>query len=296
MILNPNAGSGRAGRIWERIQPLMVTTLGEIEVAITQNIQDVHGAVAKAHGAGIRQVIAIGGDGTSNVVINALLNLPTTEKFTFGQIPLGTGQDFARTMRIPGTPEVAVQWLAAAQPSPMDVGYLEYDGQARYFLNIASAGVSGEVDQKVNQIKKRRPWSFLSAAVQGFLQYSPALVRVKLDGQDWHEGKAWILAVANGTTFGAGMKIAPHAKVDDGLLDVVLLKDASRLKVISDLASVYPGRHLNNPNIIHRQAKMIEVEALDAALPLDIDGETGSGKHLRFMIKPAAINFMAGKG
>src|SRR5260221_3619784 len=118
IILNPHAGSGRAGKVWAQIEPLLWKELGELVVAVTQHPKDVAEHLYKARAAGLTRVIAIGGDGTNHVLINELLQLnredPNGAKMTFGSIPIGTGRDWARALGIPFSPEEAVKWIKSA--------------------------------------------------------------------------------------------------------------------------------------------------------------------------------------
>src|SRR5258706_11072891 len=149
IILNPHAGSGRAGKLWTEIEPLLWKELGELVVAVTQRPEDVAEHLDKARAAGLTRVIAIGGDGTNHALINALITLnrehPEGPKMTFGNLPLGTGRDWARTLGIPFKPADAVRWIKGAHPAPLDVGQSQIGSSSQNFLNIASVGISGVI-------------------------------------------------------------------------------------------------------------------------------------------------------
>jgi len=209
-----------------------------------------------------------------------------------GHLPIGAGQDFARSLKIPNKPEEAIRWLARAKPHPIDVGEFHNGHERRFFLNIASGGASGDVVQRMDD-RRRYPWIFWLTTVRSFLTYQQQRVRVLLDGELWYEGAIWLVAVANGSTFGRGMVIAPNAKIDDGLFDVVLVKEASRFTAIRAFNTVYSGRHLLREEVELRQGKVIEVESLeDKPLQLELDGEPEGGSHLRFSIKPGALQML----
>ncbi|MCQ3931983.1 MAG: hypothetical protein DPW16_16145 [Chloroflexi bacterium] len=296
IVVNPNAGSGRAGKLWHQIEPMLWKELGELVVAITQRPEDVAEHLDKARAAGISRVIAIGGDGTNHALVNAIQSLakadPSAPPMIFGQLPIGTGRDFSRTLNIPVDPEAAVKWITQANPKSLDLGHLTYDDANRYFLNIASAGIGGEVDRRVNARTRRRPWTFKLATVQALLSYSPKKLKVMLDGAAWYEGKAWAVVVANGRMFGHGMKIAPNAEIDDGLFDVVLIEDTPRLSAILALNSVYSGKHLLREDVHYKQAKVVTVECQANAIGLDIDGEHAAGNHLNFSVEPGALKML----
>jgi YegS/Rv2252/BmrU family lipid kinase len=296
IILNPHAAGGRAGVIWKQLEPLLWSRLGELVVAITQNQDEVAAHLDKAQASGLNRVIAIGGDGTNHALINALAALnarnPGGTPMIYGNLPVGTGRDWARGLGIPFRDiTAAADWIAQAKPHPVDIGRVAYDGQSRYFLNIASAGISGDIATKVNSAHKRRAWTFLQATVQTMLRYAPETVRIALDGGAWYDGKAYLLAVANGTTFGRGMRIAPEAKPDDGVFDVILVEGMSRPRILMAFEQVYRGAHLTHPKVQHAQAKAVRIETT-APLRFELDGETFVGHTLDFSIQPGLLQML----
>ncbi len=298
VILNPKAGGGRAGRLWGRLEPLMYAEFGDLTVAITQHPAHVHEHLHIAQETGTRRVVAVGGDGTNHALLNALLAMrakPTDPPpMTFGHLPIGTGQDFARVLGIPRKPEEAVRWLARATPQPIDIGRLQVDDHTSYFMNICSAGVSGRVAQLVEDVP-RRVYTFWWAAVRSFLSYKPQAVRIWVDGALWYEGGTWLLSVANGTTFGRGMRIAPHARVDDGLFDVVLVKDASMLRMLRSFNHVYKGTHLALDPVESTRGQEIIIESQDDAPLLgEIDGEPIRGRRLTLGVQPGVLYMLQG--
>jgi diacylglycerol kinase (ATP) len=302
IILNPYAGGGRAGRLWREIEPLLWEELGELVIAVTENPADVAEHLDKARAAGLTRVVAIGGDGTNHAIVNAIQALhaadPQAPPMTFAQLPIGTGQDFARTIGIPTNPREAVRWIADAAPRAIDLGYLEYHHggtQQRHFLNIGSVGIGGDVDKRVNH-GRRYPWSFKLASVMAFLSYQPHRLKVWLDDALWYEGKSWIVAMANGRIFGHGMQIAPHAEIDDGLFDVILVAAASRLETIRAFNTVYSGKHLQHPAVMHQRARSVTIESQDGILDLDLDGEYARGEELHFQVQPAALQLLDFQG
>lgn len=297
IILNPHAGSGRAGKVWKELEPLLWNLLGELVVAITQNTAEVAQHLDKAYASGLTRVISIGGDGTNHALVNALAELnernPNGPRMVYGNLPIGSGMDWARFKKIPFDLHAAARWIAEAHPEPTDIGLLRYDGHREHFLNIASVGLSGEVDQRVNRIAKRRPWTFLQSTVASIFSYQPQPMRVTLDNQLWHNGPAYLVTVANGTTFGHGMRIAPNASVKDGLFDVVLVKGVPRVTILSALYRVYGGTHLTHPAVRHAQAKEVKVEGIEGPVSLDLDGEHASGQELTFSVEPGLLSMLS---
>jgi diacylglycerol kinase (ATP) len=228
-------------------------------------------------------VISIGGDGTNHALVNAIAAVqeanPHGAPIVYGMFPVGTGQDWARNAGIPlDDIQAAADWVANAQPHPTDIGLLTFDQQREHFLNIASAGLGGEVDKRVNRAAKRRPWTFLAATVSAILTYRPNRIRVTLDGQPWYDGKALLVAVANGSTFGHGM-------------NVVLVEDASKLETLMALRRVYDGSHLSHPAVQFRKAKGVDITS-DVPLSLDLDGEYASAHQLQFQLRPGLLHLL----
>jgi diacylglycerol kinase (ATP) len=297
IILNPHAGSGRAGRVWTELEPLLWDSLGDLLVAITQHPEEVAQHLDKAYASGMRRVISIGGDGTNHALVNALADLntriPDGEKMIYGNLPIGSGMDWARYKGIPFDLKKAATWIAEAEPRPTDIGLLTFDGEHEHFLNIASAGLSGEVDKRVNNVAVRRPWTFLQATIASILQHEPQPMQVSLDGGHWYDGTAYLVAVANGSTFGHGMKIAPNAQTDDGLFDVVLVEGVSRPVILSALYRVYNGSHLSHPNVRFGRAKEVHIQGDSGAVALDLDGEHATGRDLTFTMKPGLLHMLS---
>ncbi len=298
IVLNPHAGGGRAGRLWREVEPLLWEQLGELVIAVTERPGDVAQHIDQAYAVGITRIISIGGDGTNHTLINALADFnaqhPQGNPLVYGNFPIGTGRDWARGQGIPmGSLKAAAQWIAQAQPTPTDIGQLTHERGHEYFLNIASAGIGGEVVERMERNPTRRPWSFLATTVTTLIEHQPQLMEITLDGEPWYEGTAYIVAIANGTTFGHGMKIAPNAQPRDGWFDVVLVKGMSRLRILAALQSVYSGSHLTHPAVRSARAKEIHIRTPQGALGLELDGEPASANDLTFRIQPGLLNLLA---
>ncbi len=296
VILNPHAAGGSAGAMWTALEPQLWKRLGELVVAITQHPEEVAEHLDKAYASGLTRVIAIGGDGTNHALINALADLndrsPGGPPMVYGNLPIGTGRDWARGVGMPFRDvRAAADWIATATPRPIDIGLVRYDGHQRYFLNIASTGISGDVTALVNRQPERRAWTFLQATLQTMLRYVPQPVRIALDGEAWYDDTAYLLAVANGTTFGRGMVIAPQAKPDDGLFDVILVRGMSRPRILLAFQKVYRGTHLDHPKVKYRRAAQVSLETR-APFSFELDGETYSGQSLSFAIRPGLLHML----
>jgi YegS/Rv2252/BmrU family lipid kinase len=289
VLLNPYANSGRAPQLWDSVQHLAQNEWGNLIVAVTHQTHEIPDHLHQAHSTGVSRVIAVGGDGTSHMVTNHLLQ--HSPSMIFGQLPIGTGQDFARTLKIPDGLDNAVRWIGRAIPTALDLGLVQYDDKRRYFLNIASVGISGEVDKRVNRTASRHPWTFPAASLQTMLTYQPPPMRIHVDGQLWYDGKSWLAVVANGRYFGRGMAIAPDASVFDGLFDVVVIKDVPRVRLMQAFSSVYSGNHMELDAVLYTRGRTVTIES-DETLPIDLDGEYERAQSLEFSVHPGKMQML----
>lgn len=295
VIVNPYAAGGRAGKIWAEHEAEVFNRLGDVTVTVTHHVRDLPDALAEATDAGTRRIISVGGDGTNHAVLNALMthNIATPDDpVSYGIIPAGTGRDFARGSGFSLDPSEAILRLADAMPRMIDVGHVVYDDQSAYFLNIASAGISNDVVQRVEAAGDRQPWTFLVAAVQSLLHYHPEPVKIWLDGELFYDNDAYLVAVANGTTFGYGMRVAPDAKVDDGWFDVIVVEAMPRWQILMSLQLIYRGAHMDHPRVHVGRAREVRVESDGRALGMDLDGEPAEARKMLFKLQPQTLQML----
>lgn len=302
VIVNPNAMGGRALRAWRKFEPLMRERFPGLQVAVTPSTAEVPQTIAAALKSGVRTVIGVGGDGTNYTLVNAIVNLTDRDENlpvpVYGTFPIGTGCDFASSRGIPKGSLETVEWLASARPVPADIGVVQFtdrDGASirRCYLNIASGGLSGDVSRRVNTALVKRPWTYLAATVTSILRSTPPEVHVRLDGYEFYTGRALLVTCANGTTFGHGMRIAPDARLNDGLLDVILVQDASKLAVLNALRSVYSASHLTHPAVCSGRAREVRIETLDGTIDGDLDGESFHGRDWLFTLRPGLLPLLS---
>lgn len=296
VVINPYAAGGQALTAWESVQEALRQKLdGDIVPMITHDIAILPDILRDALAQDVTQVLSMGGDGTNHILVNALVRhnqAHPQQALVYGVLPAGTGQDWARGVGMPMNTLAAVDWLVAAQPRPIDVGHVLLDDDAHYFLNISSVGLSFDVASRVNATHRRRPWTFLRASVMSILNYEPRHVRIELDGAVWYDEKTYLAVVANGSTFGQGMRVAPEATIDDGLFDVVTIDAVSRLTLLSALQLVYRGKHLSHPNVHMQRAKQVRITSDDGPLGLDLDGEAAQGDVLTYEIQAQQLQML----
>jgi diacylglycerol kinase (ATP) len=225
----------------------------------------------------------VGGDGTLNEVVNGLVHAGTgTEVAT---IPLGTGMDFGRTYGIPSSFDDAVRVAVDGVPRTIDAGrvsYREWSGAEgeRYVANVGSVGMSAAVAQRANGMSK---------ALGGKATFFYALTRVFLEWKNTRrEGRMHDVIVANGQWHGGAMWLAPNAKPDDGLFDVVLIGDITKRDFVTTAPKIYKGTYLAHPKVELMRSRAVSVDAPER-LPIELDGEQVGTTPVRFEIVPAAI-------
>jgi YegS/Rv2252/BmrU family lipid kinase len=298
LVVNPKSQGGRLGKRWKDV----ADTIGRafpFEEAITQGPGDATRLTREALRGGAERVVAIGGDGTINEVVNGFFDdgAAIAPEASFAVIPFGTGGDFRRTLGLPTELADAAQVIAANHRRKIDVGRLELttmDGkrEVRMFANIASFGVSGVVDRLVNESgKKLGRLGFALATARATWSYKNQRVQLVFDGKDRVEMTINTVAVANGRYFGGAMKVAPDAELDDGMFDVIAMGDFGFGDLMKSGRRLYSGTHLAMDKVTARRARVVEAEPIDpgAVVELDVDGENPGKLPARFELVPAAL-------
>ena len=296
-VVNPHSAGGLTGRVWPELQPAAEKVLGPISASLTQGPWQAVELTRAALKSGAELVVSLGGDGTNNEVVNGFFEngRPINPQAHFGVVCSGTGSDFIKTARIPRAYAEALKILAEAQAKPTDVGRMtlrDHQGRdvERYFINIASFGIGGHADNVVNHTTKvfGGKVSFILGSVRATLGYHNQPVRVQVDDGEPLLRTVFNVAVANGRFFGAGMQTAPHAILDDGLFDVVVVGDLSFGERLKFGGLVYSGRHLTMPKVESLRGKKVVADS-DQPVLLDVDGEQPGRLPATFEILPGAI-------
>jgi YegS/Rv2252/BmrU family lipid kinase len=235
-------------------------------------------------------VVAVGGDGTLNEVVNGVAGSDAE----LATIPHGTGMDFGRTHGNPTRFEDAVRVAAGGATRTIDAGRVRYRGwaggeESRFFANVGSVGMSGAVAQRANGMSKALGGraTFFYALTRVFLGWKNTDVTVRLDDAE-RCGRMHDVIVANGVWHGGGMMLAPDARPDDGLFDVVLIGDVSKADFLTTAPKIYKGRHVTHPKVEVLRSTRVEVDAAEH-LPLEVEGEQPGTTPALFEVVPAAL-------
>lgn len=299
-IVNPRSANGKTGKRWPEIERAVTKHLGKLRAYMTSKPRHATALARQALAEGAELVISVGGDGTNNEVLNGLFEdgRPVNPAAAMSVIPGGTGGDFARLLGFAKEPDTVAARLAQSKPKPIDVGRLtcvDHSGATAslMFLNIASFGLGGEVDARVNRTSKvlGGRLSFLWASLMTVLNYRNRPVHLVIDDVLDEERVIQQVSVANGQYFGAGMWIAPQASLDDGLFDIVIQGDASRMQTLLRAGDIYKGTHVQHPNTQVVRGRRLTASSKEVTL-IDMDGEQPGRLPVTIELVPRALPFL----
>lgn len=273
VLVNPRAASGRAPEIWARAQA-SAADLGPFDLIQVDDADAAEAQLNAALAAGTDRLIVVGGDGSVHLAVNAVLRAGCGDAVTLGILPAGTGSDLARTLELPNDPVEGLRRIVAGEARATDILQLDAPEGRRYVINVASAGISGLVDEEVNAQARRSELAYLRATLRAVSRFTPTPCRVFVDAELWFDGPLLLLAVGNGTTFGRGMRITPEARVDDGVADVVIIPAIGMLRVLVRLPQLYRGTHIHSSFVRYGRGRRIRLEPSGPLPPFDLDGET----------------------
>jgi YegS/Rv2252/BmrU family lipid kinase len=296
VIVNPKSRGGATGRRWPAIEAKLRDALGAIEIERTRGPRDAERIAREGVRAGAEVVIAAGGDGTTSEVVAGILGAGLGGYADLALLPLGTGGDLARGLGLAGTLDDAIARIASGKSRPIDAGRAKFttrDGRevTTHFVNVASFGVSGLVTQLVNDAPKTFGGrvSFFLGTVRAIARWRAVPVTIRLDDVIVHEGALHLAAVANGRYFGGGMHVAPEARFDDGVFDLVVFRgDGGKGRLLRKFPLIYSGRHLALDEVTQHRGVVVEASS-SADLWLEIDGEPLGRAPARFECMPGAL-------
>jgi diacylglycerol kinase (ATP) len=300
-IINPHAGNGSTGSTWPFIEALAKDRLGSFEACMTKGPGEAAIFAQNAAAKKARRLVCVGGDGTLNEVVNGIMMNAESirSNVTLGFIPNGTGCDFARTVSIPHDIEQAMDLIVSGHTRSIDLGVLFFKNhkgrdRCRYFHNIASFGLGGEVSQRVNRTTKTLgPFvSFMWATLISIFLYGKKKIRISVNDDYKKDMVIWNVAAANGQYHGGGMWVAPDASVCDNLLNVTVIGDLTIPEVFLNLSKLYNGRIYDIDKVITLTGKKVAAISDDRVL-LEVDGEQPGMLPVVIKIVPGALNIIA---
>jgi diacylglycerol kinase (ATP) len=305
VVVNPRSDNGRTGREWKSIERALGAVYPSMSVGFTRKQGEATELVRYALREGHHEIVAVGGDGTINEAVNGMFDangaVPPDSVFAF--VTSGTGGDFRKTFGIEAGVDEAIARLKHASVRPIDVGRVTCltrfgEPTMRYFINIASFGLSGVIVDSVNRARIAKlfggSFAFASHSAVGMLRYRNRAVRIMVDGEEGEIATIATVAIANGKFFGGGMKVAPGAIVDDGLFDIVVMGGAPKGRSLAQMKLIYTGEHIGKPHVRVARGQHVVVapvaETGGHAVLIETDGEAAGRLPATFEILPRALN------
>jgi diacylglycerol kinase (ATP) len=295
LIVNPAAGGGRALAVVPQVTAALAAAAVDCQVTESASLEHAAQLAGDAAAAG-RAVVAVGGDGTAG----ALAAAASRHGAAYGIIPAGRGNDLARMLAIPADPAQAARLLTSGSARQVDLIGVSVPGQAE---TVVAGSVYTGVPSVAGEIANGTRWLrgsavYTLAALRAVATWRPLTFGV--EGSDGsHDFAGYAVVVANSAYFGAGMKVAPSARIDDGQLDLILMRHAPKLTFIRCLTKVNDGSHVTLPEVSVRRETDVTL-TLDRPLPVAADGETlpfaaplPAGMPMRIRALPAALTVLA---
>nr|WP_309099629.1 diacylglycerol kinase family lipid kinase [Fredinandcohnia onubensis] len=284
-IVNKQAGNGKGLKVWNQLKHELEQKNIHYRSFFTKHPNHA-GELARQIGSmfedKVEAVIAVGGDGTINEVVNGMVYYP---EIKVGYIPAGSGNDFSRGFKVPKSPLDALSFIIlnkSAKGKLFDIGKCKIQGKTKssYFVSSLGTGFDAAVAKRTNESIMKK---YLNMVHLGSLAYVGALIRllftyhltnvtVNVDGKDFHYENVWFVTVSNQPFYGGGMKIAPQAKTTDGFFDITVVHHLSRIKLLFVFATVFFGAHTKFKEIAEHRGVTIRIES-DEKMIVHADGE-----------------------
>ncbi|KUO62762.1 MAG: hypothetical protein APF84_03710 [Gracilibacter sp. BRH_c7a] len=295
-VVNPHSGNGKTAKNWPNLYKLLLQNNIEIEYEYTSSQGEGIVLAKQAQDFGYKKIIAVGGDGTVNEVLNGLL----ADKENYKDMELailehGTGSDFVRSFQQKKGINNFIKLLRRNKSVKVDIGRLDFESingsqESRYFLNAVNLGIGAEVVNRVNNNSKAlgSKITYFKGTIATLLNFENVEVTCQLDNDEIIEGKYKGLIICNGQYMGGGMHIAPQAQTNDGLFEIVFIKDLTKLRFLTCFPSIYLGKHINLPEIVIYRSKKISITTKEQTI-FEADGEIPGLSPLVCQIIPKAI-------
>ena len=289
IVANPAAGTAQDRTPVEDARDRLRQAGHEVRVLITRAPRDAERLAREAAAEGTELLVAAGGDGTLNEVVNGIASAPGgLAACTLGILPIGTGNDFARTLGLEELAD-AVDALTAGHVRTVDVVHLD----RRVFLNASAGGFTAETSSQVTSGLKQAvgKLAYLIGGARAFLEYEPVTAHVEGAGRVL-QMDLQLFAICNGAYIGGGHQLAPGARVDDGEVDVCLVRASSTFDFLALLPKLSSGQHVEDENVAYFRASEVTL-AFARRIKINTDGELLEASRCHYAIEPSALRVVA---
>ena len=296
VIVNPAAGAYSTKRKWPRIRELLRRIGLSFDFQYTEGVGHAIELAKMAASRGCQYLVVVGGDGTVNEVANGVLCANEPKNVALGIVNTGTGSDFARSIGIPRDYASACSFLTSQRRRIVDVGVVEYQSKGqtlqRFFVNAGGVGFDATVVEAVEKLPKYFGGTipYLIGVMRTLFTYKNKSVVLRV-GNEVERSRILNVVVANGSYLGGGMYIAPQAKLDDSLFDIVIVGDIGKFELLKALPTVYNGTHIHHPKVSMKKASRLSIESPERML-VYADGELLGEGPASFWLVPSALSIV----
>lgn len=289
-VVNPRGGTRQGLAVLDTVRPRFRAAGIRLDVAVTHHPGHASELAAGADLAPDGALCVVGGDGTLHEVVNGLMRRADPAGVPLAIIPAGSGNSVARHLGC-SDPDAAAARLLQGRPRPLDLARVNHGGGSVYCVNIVGWGAAVDVNRVAERLRRLGPGRYALAALWQVLRRPRRQARISLDAQEV-SGLFTLALVCNTQYTGRGMKLAPQAALDDGLLDVILVHQATRRQLLALFRRMYDGTHLALPYVAYRRVRHF---ALAAAAPdgLNLDGELAGRVPVAVDVVPGALRLLA---
>ena len=288
LIVNPAAGGHQAADIARRATQQISEAGGHVETFVSDRPGHARDHLASTDLVGVSCVVAIGGDGTIFEVVNGLMEHGKTARPCLGVLPAGSGNSLAEELEM-GRLDIALNRLLAGKTRQIDLLRLDIDGRVSHSINVLGWGAVAEITRRSEPLRFLGGARYTVAALRELCRWRLRYPEIDIDGV---RGE-WLMGMACTTRFvGAGMMMAPRAELDDGLVDLVLVNVAGRVRLLGMLLAVFKGKHINSPLVEYRQVQTFRLDLADGT-HLVLDGEIVRARRVDAEVLPSALELIS---
>ncbi|PLR95287.1 lipid kinase [Bacillus sp. T33-2] len=288
-IVNKVSGNGRGLKVWTAIEKILQQKHIVYSVHFTQKRKDATQIVMELiNDKETSVIIAVGGDGTVNEVINGLVGC----QVPLGIIPAGSGNDFCRALGVPMKFDQALERILKHDKELIDIGRVNNE----YFATVVGIGFDGQVAKVTNSSKYKKLLnrmrmggiSYIVGVVNVLLYYKPTDVVLEIDKKQFKIPKVWLIAVANSPYYAGGMLICPNATNKDGLFEICIVQGISRWGLLRMLPLVFKGKHISHPSISILKGREIDILS-GSPMIAHGDGEIVGSTPVKLTVQPGSL-------
>jgi diacylglycerol kinase (ATP) len=297
IIVNPTAAGGSAGRMVPRIHEELKARGIDFNLVLTKRPWHATELVAGAVQQGYDVVVAAGGDGTINEVINGIMLLEDGTRICLGVLPVGGGNDFAYGMGLPTNLDEGIETLVTGECHPIDIGRITggFYPEGRYFGNGVGIGFDAKVSFSIQRSRMRGFLGYLVAALKTlFFEFNPPTVAIYMSDQTITQ-PSMMVSIMNGRRMGGGFLMTPHAMPNDGRFDLCIAQKVRKDVILRLIPRFMKGQQGGHPAIRFEQSQSVKVVALEGTLPVHADGETiaREGQEVSIELFPGALSLIS---